>query len=313
MKQLKEITLTEVSELVGVSEKQINKNFKRYMPKLEKYNILFEGKGKDRKFYILEDTSKSNEQFAYEIFEQIAYNVWGFDRQTNIDKLLHYMSIILYIKDNKSTLTYLRIEDFARIVGVTKTVINRYREKLIKNNIIMPNELSKTITIVSKLKTEIPTITSELIPNINNKFNRINQDPKRDNFNYFIKLVAGDTIKQEANDFAIVPNELYESYLRECKRVANTKNIAKSSDREATEKLIKEGKLAFTITKYDKYIAIQDFKRELGIDKLYQRHKTEYTLRFLRDKEMLDILVKAFNYKFPNDKLNMKLEKYNIY
>lgn len=313
MKQLKEITLTEVSELVGVSEKQINKNFKRYMPKLEKYNILFEGKGKDRKFYILEDTSKSNEQFAYEIFEQIAYNVWGFDRQTNIDKLLHYMSIILYIKDNKSTLTYLRIEDFARIVGVTKTVIKRYRKKLIKNNIIMPNELSKTITIVSKLKTEIPTITSELIPNINNKFNRINQDPKRDNFNYFIKLVAGDTIKQEANDFAIVPNELYESYLRECKRVANTKNIAKSSDREATEKLIKEGKLAFTITKYDKYIAIQDFKRELGIDKLYQRHKTEYTLRFLRDKEMLDILVKAFNYKFPNDKLNMKLEKYNIY
>lgn len=313
MKQLKEITLTEVSELVGVSEKQINKNFKRYMPKLEKYNILFEGKGKDRKFYILEDTSKSNEQFAYEIFEQIAYNVWGFDRQTNIDKLLHYMSIILYIKDNKSTLTYLRIEDFARIVGVTKTVIKRYRKKLIKNNIIMPNELSKTITIVSKLKTEIPTITSELIPNINNKFNRINQDPKRDNFNYSIKLVAGDTIKQEANDFAIVPNELYESYLRECKRVANTKNIAKSSDREATEKLIKEGKLAFTITKYDKYIAIQDFKRELGIDKLYQRHKTEYTLRFLRDKEMLDILVKAFNYKFPNDKLNMKLEKYNIY
>ena len=313
MKQLKEITLTEVSELIGVSEKQINKNFKRYMPKLEKYNILFEGKGKDRKFYILEDTSKSNEQFAYEIFEQIAYNVWGFDRQTNIDKLLHYMSIILYIKDNKSTLTYLRIEDFARIVGVTKTVIKRYRKKLIKNNIIMPNELSKTITIVSKLKTEIPTITSELIPNINNKFNRINQDPKRDNFNYSIKLVAGDTIKQEANDFAIVPNELYESYLRECKRVANTKNIAKSSDREATEKLIKEGKLAFTITKYDKYIAIQDFKRELGIDKLYQRHKTEYTLRFLRDKEMLDILVKAFNYKFPNDKLNMKLEKYNIY
>ena len=313
MKQLKEITLTEVSELVGVSEKQINKNFKRYMPKLEKYNILFEGKGKNRKFYILEDTSKSNEQFAYEIFEQIAYNVWGFDRQTNIDKLLHYMSIILYIKDNKSTLTYLRIEDFARIVGVTKTVIKRYRKKLIKNNIIMPNELSKTITIVSKLKTEIPTITSELIPNINNKFNRINQDPKRDNFNYSIKLVAGDTIKQEANDFAIVPNELYESYLRECKRVANTKNIAKSSDREATEKLIKEGKLAFTITKYDKYIAIQDFKRELGIDKLYQRHKTEYTLRFLRDKEMLDILVKAFNYKFPNDKLNMKLEKYNIY
>jgi len=313
MKQLKEITLTEVSELVGVSEKQINKNFKRYMPKLEKYNILFEGKGKDRKFYILEDTSKSNEQFAYEIFEQIAYNVWGFDRQTNIDKLLHYMSIILYIKDNKSTLTYLRIEDFARIVGVTKTVIKRYRKKLIKNNIIMPNELSKTITIASKLKTEIPTITSELIPDINNKFNRINQDPKRDNFNYFIKLVAGDTIKQEANDFAIVPNELYESYLRECKRVANTKNIAKSSDREATEKLIKEGKLAFTITKYDKYIAIQDFKRELGIDKLYQRHKTEYTLRFLRDKEMLDILVKAFNYKFPNDKLNMKLEKYNIY
>ena len=313
MKQLKEITLTEVSELVGVSEKQINKNFKRYMPKLEKYNILFEGKGKNRKFYKLQNDIISNEQFAYEIFELIAYNTWGFDRQTNIDKLLHYMSIILYIKDNKSTLTYLRIEDFARIVGVTKTVIKRYRKKLIKNNIIMPNELSKTITIVSKLKTEIPTITSELIPNINNKFNRINQDPKRDNFNYSIKLVAGDTIKQEANDFAIVPNELYESYLRECKRVANTKNIAKSSDREATEKLIKEGKLAFTITKYDKYIAIQDFKRELGIDKLYQRHKTEYTLRFLRDKEMLDILVKAFNYKFPNDKLNMKLEKYNIY
>ena len=60
MKQLKEITLTEVSELIGVSEKQINKNFKRYMPKLEKYNILFEGKGKNRKFYKLQNDIISN-------------------------------------------------------------------------------------------------------------------------------------------------------------------------------------------------------------------------------------------------------------
>ena len=307
-----EITINEVAETIGVSENTLYKNFKICIPKLEQYGILYEGKGKKRKVYKIQKDIISNENIAYEIFEQIAYNAWGFDRRIDIFKLLHFMSVILITQTIEGHTSILSNKQLANIVNIDEKTIRSYKEKLIENGIIMPSNLSKVVTYASLLETEIPTITSELRPNINNRFNSINQDPKRDNFNYSIKLVVGDTIKQEAKNKIVVPNDIFDSYLNACKIIANTKNLKNKYDYQEVENLILDNKKEFKITEIDKYIAFQDFKRELGIDKLYQVYKTEYSPNFMKDTVLLDIIVKSFKYIYPDSRLNEKLLKYDM-
>ena len=307
-----EITINEVAETIGVSENTLYKNFKICIPKLEQYGILYEGKGKKRKFYKIQKDIISNENIAYEIFEQIVYNAWGFDRRIDIFKLLHFMSVILITQTIEGHTSILTNKQLANIVDIDEKTIRSYKEKLIENGIIMPSNLSKVVTYASLLETEIPTITSKLRPNINNRFNSINQDPKRDNFNYSIKLVVGDTIKQEAKNKIVVPNDIFDSYLNACKIIANTKNLKNKYDYQEVENLILDNKKEFKITEIDKYIAFQDFKRELGIDKLYQVYKTEYSPNFMKDTVLLDIIVKSFKYIYPDSRLNEKLLKYDM-
>ena len=307
-----EITINEVAETIGVSENTLYKNFKICIPILEQYGILYEGKGKKRKVYKIQKDIISNENIAYEIFEQIAYNAWGFDRRIDIFKLLHFMSVILITQTIEGHTSILSNKQLANIVNIDEKTIRSYKEKLIENGIIMPSNLSKVVTYASLLETEIPTITSELRPNINNRFNSINQDPKRDNFNYSIKLVVGDTIKQEAKNKIVVPNDIFDSYLNACKIIANTKNLKNKYDYQEVENLILDNKKEFKITEIDKYIAFQDFKRELGIDKLYQVYKTEYSPNFMKDTVLLDIIVKSFKYIYPDSRLNEKLLKYDM-
>lgn len=307
-----EITINEVAETIGVSENTLYKNFKICIPKLEQYGILYEGKGKKRKFYKIQKDIISNENIAYEIFEQIVYNAWGFDRRIDIFKLLHFMSVILITQTIEGHTSILSNKQLANIVNIDEKTIRSYKEKLIENEVIMPSNLSKVVTYASLLETEIPTITSELRPNINNRFNSINQDPKRDNFNYSIKLVVGDTIKQEAKNKIVVPNDIFDSYLNACKTIANTKNLRNKYDYEEVENLILDNKKEFKITEIDKYIAFQNFKKELGIDKLYQVYKTEYSPNFMKDTVLLDIIVKSFKYIYPDSRLNEKLLKYDM-
>lgn len=307
-----EITINEVAETIGVSENTLYKNFKICIPKLEQYGILYEGKGKKRKFYKIQKDIISNENIAYEIFEQIVYNAWGFDRRIDIFKLLHFMSVILITQTIEGHTSILSNKQLANIVNIDEKTIRSYKEKLIENEVIMPSNLSKVVTYASLLETEIPTITSELRPNINNRFNSINQEAKRDNFNYSIKLVVGDTIKQEAKNKIVVPNDIFDSYLNACKTIANTKNLRNKYDYEEVENLILDNKKEFKITEIDKYIAFQNFKKELGIDKLYQVYKTEYSPNFMKDTVLLDIIVKSFKYIYPDSRLNEKLLKYDM-
>ncbi|WP_165484089.1 hypothetical protein, partial [Clostridioides difficile] len=112
------------------------KDFKKYASKLEENNIFYDGKGKKRKFYRKE--IKDSEYIAYDIFKQIAYNVWKFDSKVDINKLLYYMAVILTMQDIKGNMSILSSNQIANIVGVDKNTISRYKNKLIKNNIFMP-------------------------------------------------------------------------------------------------------------------------------------------------------------------------------
>ncbi|MGL5753070.1 MAG: hypothetical protein ACRCXT_21185 [Paraclostridium sp.] len=307
-----EININEVAETIGVSENTLYKDFKKCIDKFEQYGITYEGKGKKRKFYQIQQDIVSNEKVAYDTFEQIAYNVWYFDRRVDIDKLLHFMAIILTTQTIEGHTSILSLEEIAKVIDIDRETLRKYKQRLGAYDVVVPHGLSKVVTYASLLETEYKSKVSKLIPNRNNQFNSMDQEPSLDNFQYSIELVDGDIIKQEAKNKVVVDNEIFDSYIRACKTVANTKNLRLKYEYDRVKDMIEQDKKELRVTEADKYIAFQDFKRELGIDKLYQVVKTEYTSRTMKDTLLLDIIVKAFRYKFSDSKLHEKLKKYDM-
>lgn len=301
-----EISITEVSELIGVSQNTLYKDFKKCVNKLEKHNISYEGKGKNRKFYIIEQDILNQNKEAYDIFKQIVYNVWKFNRQVDIDKLLHFMIVILKnqgIMDHTSILTH---DEIADIIGLQqRQTISKYKKRFVENGVIQKKELSKFTTYCTKLKCELPTLTSILIPNENNL---IKDTLDEDNFQYSYKIVAGEPIKQQYEEKCYLPckcmgdsdTDLFKSYIRACGIVANTKYIRNENELEEILEMHEKGEKELKINSIHRCIAFQDFKKDLGIDKLWQICKTEYSPSFMKDIVLLDMIVRAFKYKFDN-------------
>lgn len=282
MEKVLEISVAEVSEIIGISKEQLNKNFKRYIPKLKKYGIMYEGKGKNRKFYKLQK-DVTNEYLAYEMFEQIAYNVWGFNRQTSIEKLLHYICITLYLQETKSKDSFLIQEDIAKTINVNKKTLSKYKKILVDNQVLYPKNLEPYITITSYYKKEFPSWKSRLIPNVNNRLNKIDQPAEADNFKYGYELSIDGVFKQEEDNKVIVSNDIWETYLNSNNSFVDFNN------------------------------SFVDFKYQLGIKELYIIRKSKFINSFMEDEILLDIIYKAFKYKFPGEEKIIKfLEKYNI-
>lgn len=301
-----EMEISEVSELIGVSENTLYKDFKKCVNKLEQHNISYEGKGKNRKFYITEQDIFNPNKEAYDTFKQIVYNVYKFDRQIDIDKLLHFMIVVLKnqtIMNHTSILTHNEIAD---IIGLEqRQTIAKYKKRLVDYGVIQVARLSKFATYCTKLDYDFQTYTSELIPS---EHNTIQDNPDKDNFKYSVKLKPNEIEHQEYEEKCYIPcenireqsNDLFDSYVRACGVVANTKYMKNKSDYQQVSDMVENGLSELKITPKDKYIAFQDFKRELGIDKLWKVCKTEYTPRFMKDIVLLDIIVRAFKFKFDN-------------
>ncbi|MBO3445693.1 hypothetical protein [Clostridium sp. CCUG 7971] len=300
-----EISKTDVSQLIGISENQLYKNFKRCKDRLKEYNILYEGRGKNRKFYQVEsDIPQSKEKLAYDIFKEVVYNVWKFDRQVDIDKLLYYMGLILSKQKSKSDYSVLSTKEIARQMKVSESTICKYKKRLVDNKIFKPKDFSKMVTYISTEDRTFNTYTSRLLPH---------RDNTEDSFRYRVKIVSGEPIYQVGDEKILVNNELMESYNNLAFRIANTANMKNQSDYNRVKSMFENGEKALNVNMEHKYLAFDYFKRELGITKLWSVYKTEYEPAFMKDDIMLDIITNAFNYKF-NDikKITRNLEKYNI-
>ncbi len=300
-----EISKTEVSELIGISENQLYKNFKRYEKRLEEYNILYEGKGKDRKFYKVEsDIPTSREKLAYDIFKEITYNEWKFNRRTNIDKLLYYMGLILSKQKSESDVSVLSTKEIARQMKVSESTIRKYKKILVNNNVFKPSNLSKMVTYISTEDREFNTRTSVLIPYADNTDDR---------FKYRIKIVNGEPDYQFAEEKILVDNELMDTFNKLVIEIANRANMKNQSDYNRVKSMFKNGEKSLNVNMHHKYLDFDYFKRELGITKLWSVYKTEYEPAFMKEHIILDIIANAFNYKFRDiKKISRKLEKYNI-
>ena len=299
-----EIPSISVSQLLGVSEKQLYKNFNRYKSRLEESNIIFEGKGRNRKFYESHDIDITKEEIAYNMFKEIAYNVWGFDRQTNIDKLLHYMGLILSQQRSKRDTSVLSAKTIAKEIQVNENTISKYRKILEKNKVFKPKDLSKMVTYISTEDRVFNTYESRLIPNKGNT---------EYSFKYNTKIGSGNPIYQVGEEKILVDNELMELYNNLAKQIANTPNLSRYSDYKRVKDMVENKKDKLEVNGIHRRIAFDYFRRELGITKLWSVYKTEYEHAFMKEQIILDIITNAFNYKFKDiKKISRRLKEYNI-
>lgn len=300
-----EISKADVSLLIGISENQLYKNFKRCEERLKEYNILYEGRGQNRKFYQVEsDIPPSKEKLAYDIFKEIVYNEWGFNRQTNIDKVLYYMGLILSKQKSESDASVLSTKEIARQMKVSESTIRKYKKILVSNNVFKPSNLSKMVTYISTEDREFNTRTSTLIPYTDNT---------EDSFRYRIKIVNGESVYQFAEEKILVDNELMDTFNKLVIEIANRANMKNQSDYNRVKSMFANGEKALNVNIRHKYLAFNYFKRELGITKLWSVYKTEYEPAFMKEHILLDIIANAFNYKFRDiKKISRKLDEYNI-
>lgn len=310
--ELEELNIKQVSEIIGISENQIYKNFKSYIKHLNDYDITFEGKGKKRKFYKIVNYNNSNAEIAYETFKLIIFNVWKFNRKINIDKLLYYMAMILYNQNDETHDSVISSKEFASIIDLDEETISKYKYNLIKNKVIAPKDLSKMVTYISTIEKEIPLYSSRLIPNKNNIYNKINQESSLDEYKYQVKVEIRGILKQHREDRILVDNEVYENYINCCKYIANSPYIKEASGYIRVKSMIENNEMQLSVNAIDRYKAFKEFQKELGIDKLWCVYKTEYTYSFMKNKILLDIIAKSYIYRYPDSIINDKLLEYSI-
>lgn len=136
---MNEITLKEVSELTGVSENQVLKNYKQYSSKFEALGITKEGKGKKAKYYRIE--SQDPYQVAYEIFISIFRDAFDFNYKTNFDNLLLLMG---YIKSHTLDKNhYFTARQFSYITGIREDTLSYYINQLREYKILKPKYVAR--------------------------------------------------------------------------------------------------------------------------------------------------------------------------
>lgn len=145
---MKEITIEEVAEQIGVSSETIRINYKKYSSRIEALGITKEGKGRKAKFFI-NDTSNSDEyKLAYDTFICIFRDAFHFDTQTNFDNLLLLVGYILSYTTDKEH--YFTIKEFSFITKINDKTIRRYVSKLRDLKILKYKDVSRKYYIATQ-------------------------------------------------------------------------------------------------------------------------------------------------------------------
>ena len=137
-----ELTLTEVAEVLGVSENTAFKQWAKCKDKALSFGIVKEGRGSKAKY--IQTLSEDNNKIAYDILREFLINECKFNSRTDFDKLIHYLYLVLLntVEPNESNPHY-TYEQFANIIGTSSKNISNYRNKLTEHGIMKNKRISK--------------------------------------------------------------------------------------------------------------------------------------------------------------------------
>ena len=136
-----ELTLTEVSGILGVSETTVLKNWNKCKDKALQFGIIKEGRGKNCVYIqtISDDTNK----IAFDILREMLINECKFNSRTDFNKLIHYIYLVL-LNTIDEEYCYNNI-DYTNIIGVAERNLIEYRKKLTQCGVMQPKSTSKGI------------------------------------------------------------------------------------------------------------------------------------------------------------------------
>lgn len=136
-----ELTLKEVSGILGVSETTVSKSWNKCKDKALQFGITKEGRGRNS-IYIQTISDDSN-KIAYDILREFLINECKFNSRTDFNKLIHYIYLVL-LNTIDEEYCYNNI-DYTNIIGVAEKNLIEYRKKLTQCGVMQPKSTSKGI------------------------------------------------------------------------------------------------------------------------------------------------------------------------
>ena len=136
-----ELTLKEVSGILGVSEDTVFKQWAKCKDKALQFGIVKEGRGRNSIYIqtISDDTNK----IAFDILREMLINECKFNSRTDFNKLIHYIYLVL-LNTIDEEYCYNNI-DYTNIIGVAERNLIEYRKKLTQCGVMQPKSTSKGI------------------------------------------------------------------------------------------------------------------------------------------------------------------------
>ena len=299
MINIKELTLKEVSEILGISEKTLFTQWKKCEPRAKDFNIHKIGKGKKAEYiqYISEDKNK----VAYDILREFFINECSFDTRTDFRKLIHYFYLVLL---NTTDRKCFRNSRYMEEIEISKSNLINYRKKLTDSGMMKPKRVSRGIYAYLDMNNIYNKCDVDLYDNFNTCIVAKAKELLEEN--YIVNLTdakdyqkAKDIITSDDFDFEELQDKLLNILNDDLKKEALKDEIInmnmydgndkKNWEKDKNKNILRFYKIAF-------YEISKDWQEELGIKhvKFFPSHTMSDFI--IRDEIFTDIIVNAYKY-----------------
>lgn len=284
----KDLTLKEVSEILGVSETTVSKNWNKCKDKALQLGIVKEGRGKNSTY--IQTISEDNNKIAYDILREFLINECKFNIRTDFNKLIHYIYLVL-LNTVDEEYSYNNI-DYTNIIGVAEKNLIEYRKKLTECGVIKPKKVSKGVYAYLDTDGAYNKCDMELYDTFNKC---IENEAKRLLKESYILDMTQNTDYQKAKDIISINVDI-----DEIENILKNLNINDKKEflKDTVDNITFKDKLE-DISKYYRlayYEVSKSWKDDLGIInvKFYPNHMLNDNIK--NDMQFIEMITKAYAY-----------------
>lgn len=282
-----EISIKDVSDILGVSENTILKNWNKCRDKALQFNIVKEGRGAKASY--IQTISENNNKIAYDILIEFLIQKCKFNVRTDFDKLIHYIYLVLLNTiDNK---TY-KNSNYMEEIRIAKSNLIQYKKKLTNAGVMQPKHLSKGSYQYMDMDNTYNmcdiNLYDSFIKCIMNRAEQLIEEEYNLNLcDYEDYKKARDIITSDFDieDIETIIHKISDDKIRKEAIKDNTTNISKIN----TDNILRFYKIAF-------FEVSKAWQKEFNIKhvKFFPNHTL--THKIINDMQFIEIILKAYAY-----------------
>lgn len=284
----KELTLKEVSEVLGVSENTVFKQWAKCKDKALGFGITKEGRGLKAKY--IQEISEDNNKIAYDILRELLINECRFNTRTDFNKLIHYIYLVL-LNSIDEEYSYNNM-NYTNIIGVSEKKLIEYRKKLTECGIMKPKKVSEGIYAYLDTNGAYNKCDLELYDTFNKCI--VNEAKRLLKESYILDMTQNADY-QKAKDIISINVDM-----EEIENILNNLNINDKKEflKDTTDNITFKDKLE-DISKYYRlafYEVSKQWQNDLGIInvRFYPNHILNDNIK--NDIQFIEMITKAYAY-----------------